>query len=33
MQLKKIEIQGFKSFADKTEIVFLDGVRECAHPT
>lgn len=32
MQLKKIEIQGFKSFADKTEIVFLDGVTTIVGP-
>ncbi len=32
MQLKKLEIQGFKSFADKTEIVFLDGVTTIVGP-
>ncbi len=32
MQLKKIELQGFKSFADKTEIVFLDGVTTIVGP-
>lgn len=32
MQLKKIEIQGFKSFADKTEITFLDGVTTIVGP-
>lgn len=32
MKLKKIEIQGFKSFADKTEIVFLDGVTTIVGP-
>ena len=25
MKLKRLEIQGFKSFADKTEIVFEQG--------
>ena len=32
MQLKKLELQGFKSFADKTEIVFLDGVTTIVGP-
>ncbi len=32
MQLKKIEIQGFKSFADKTEIIFLDGITTIVGP-
>ena len=32
MRLKKIELQGFKSFADKTEIVFLDGVTTIVGP-
>ena len=32
MKLKKIELQGFKSFADKTEIVFLDGVTTIVGP-
>ncbi|MEG1344660.1 MAG: chromosome segregation protein SMC [Clostridia bacterium] len=32
MQLKKIEIQGFKSFADKTEILFLDGITTIVGP-
>lgn len=32
MQLKKLEIQGFKSFADKTEILFLDGVTTIVGP-
>ena len=32
MQLKKIEIQGFKSFADKTEIVFLEGITTIVGP-
>ena len=32
MQLKKLEIQGFKSFADKTEVVFLDGVTTIVGP-
>ena len=32
MQLKKIELQGFKSFADKTEIEFLDGVTTIVGP-
>ena len=32
MQLKKIELQGFKSFADKTEIVFLDGITTIVGP-
>lgn len=32
MQLKKLEIQGFKSFADKTEIVFLDGITTIVGP-
>ena len=32
MQLKKLEIQGFKSFADKTEILFLDGITTIVGP-
>ncbi len=32
MQLKKIEIQGFKSFADKTEVVFLEGITTIVGP-
>ena len=32
MRLKKIELQGFKSFADKTEIVVLDGVTTIVGP-
>ena len=32
MKLKKLEIQGFKSFADKTEIIFLDGVTTIVGP-
>lgn len=32
MQLKKIEIQGFKSFADKTEVIFLDGITTIVGP-
>ncbi len=32
MQLKKLEIQGFKSFADKTEIIFLDGITTIVGP-
>lgn len=32
MQLKKLEIQGFKSFADKTEVLFLDGVTTIVGP-
>lgn len=32
MKLKKIELQGFKSFADKTEIVFLDGITTIVGP-
>lgn len=32
MKLKKIELQGFKSFADKTEISFLDGVTTIVGP-
>lgn len=32
MQLKKLELQGFKSFADKTEIEFLDGVTTIVGP-
>ena len=32
MKLKKIELQGFKSFADKTEIIFLDGVTTIVGP-
>ena len=32
MQLKKLELQGFKSFADKTEIEFLGGVTTVVGP-
>ena len=32
MQLKKIELQGFKSFADKTDILFLDGITTIVGP-
>lgn len=32
MQLKKLEIQGFKSFADRTEILFLDGITTIVGP-
>lgn len=32
MQLKKLEVQGFKSFADKTEILFLDGITTIVGP-
>ena len=32
MFLKSIEIRGFKSFADKTEIVFKDGVTAIVGP-
>lgn len=32
MQLKKIELQGFKSFADKTDIDFLEGVTTIVGP-
>lgn len=32
MKLNKIELQGFKSFADKTEIIFLDGVTTIVGP-
>ena len=32
MRLKKLEIQGFKSFADKTEIQFLDGITTIVGP-
>ncbi|MDD2376814.1 MAG: chromosome segregation protein SMC [Clostridia bacterium] len=32
MQLKKIELQGFKSFAGKTEIDFLDGITTIVGP-
>ena len=32
MQLKKIELQGFKSFVDKTEIEFLEGVTTIVGP-
>ena len=32
MKLKKIELQGFKSFADKTEIIFLDGITTIVGP-
>lgn len=32
MELKKIEVQGFKSFADKTEIQFLEGITTIVGP-
>ncbi|MBU5426505.1 chromosome segregation protein SMC [Tissierella pigra] len=32
MQLKKVEIQGFKSFADKTEIEIKDGITAIVGP-
>lgn len=32
MRLKKIELQGFKSFATKTEIDFLDGITTIVGP-
>ena len=32
MRLKKLELQGFKSFADKTEIIVLDGVTTIVGP-
>ena len=32
MQLKRVEIQGFKSFADKTNVEFLDGVTTIVGP-
>ncbi len=32
MQLKRVEIQGFKSFADKTNIEFLDGITAIVGP-
>ena len=32
MQLNKIEVQGFKSFADKTEVAFLDGITTIVGP-
>lgn len=32
MRLKKLELQGFKSFADKTEIVVLDGITTIVGP-
>src|SRR5574344_451268 len=32
MRLKKIELQGFKSFADKTEIIVLDGITTIVGP-
>lgn len=32
MRLKKVEIQGFKSFADKTEIEFKDGITAIVGP-
>src|SRR5574344_146320 len=32
MRLKKIELQGFKAFADKTEIIVLDGITPIVGP-
>ena len=32
MQLKRVEMQGFKSFADKTSIDFLDGITTIVGP-
>ncbi len=32
MYLKEIEIQGFKSFADKTKVVFDQGVTAVVGP-
>ena len=32
MKLTKLELQGFKSFADKTEIIFLDGITTIVGP-
>lgn len=32
MKLKKLELQGFKSFVDKTEIIYLDGVTAIVGP-
>lgn len=32
MKLKKVEIQGFKSFADKVEVVFKDGITAIVGP-
>ena len=32
MKLKKLEIHGFKSFADKTEILFNDGITGIVGP-
>ena len=32
MQLKRVEIHGFKSFAEKTNIEFLDGVTTIVGP-
>mgnify|MGYP002412659388 FL=1 len=32
MHLKKLEMHGFKSFADKTEIEFKDGITGIVGP-
>ncbi len=32
MQLKRVEIQGFKSFAEKTVVEFLDGITTIVGP-
>ncbi|MBR2055094.1 MAG: AAA family ATPase, partial [Clostridia bacterium] len=32
MRLKKLEINGFKSFADRTEIVFHEGITGIVGP-
>ncbi|MDD2627534.1 MAG: AAA family ATPase [Clostridia bacterium] len=32
MQLKRVEIQGFKSFAEKTNVEFLDGITTIVGP-